>query len=109
MLFPSEAFGTGCEIPSTSLEKDRHSPASEYYPNTSSRYKQAIHDEQWGSRIRCLITLAWFYFSYGHANMNGLSAKNTADIRVSCVPYGISRLDSRTLQSHARVSADKQD
>ncbi len=38
--------------------------------------------------------------------MNRLSAKNTANIRVSCVSYVISRLDSRTLQSHARVSAD---
>ncbi len=57
MLFPSEAFGTGREIPSTSLEKDRHSPASEYYANTSSRYKQVTHDEQWGSRSRCLQRL----------------------------------------------------
>ena len=36
ILFPSDAFGIGCEIQSTSLEKDRHSPATEYYSNTSS-------------------------------------------------------------------------
>ena len=53
------------------------------------------------------MTLAWFYFSYGHAEMNGLSAKNTANIGVSCVSYAIDRLDSRPLEPHARVSGDK--
>ena len=53
------------------------------------------------------MTLAWFYFSYGHAKINGVSAKNTAHIGVSCVPYIIDRLDSRPLGPHARVSGDK--
>jgi hypothetical protein len=38
--------------------------------------------------------------------MSGLSAKNTANIRVSCVPHAINRLDSRTLKSHASVSGN---
>jgi hypothetical protein len=57
VLFPSEAFGTGCEIQFTSPEKDRCSPAPEYYSNTSSRCKQALHDKQSGSRVCCLSRL----------------------------------------------------
>ncbi len=106
VLFPSEAFGTGCESQFTSLEKDRCSPSPEYYSNTSSRCKQALNDEQSGSPHSLLTTLACFYFSCGHAKMSGLSAKNTANIRVSCVPHAINRLDSRTLKSHVSVSGN---